>query len=248
MNGNAIIDGTNKLLSAMRKSDGTYRTYDEMVKENIPTKYLGVFDTTGMGIDLDPNTGVGDPTPTYSYGFFLAEVEVDTATGKTTVLSMALEQDIGPVGSMQAVDGQSYGGLVQGVGMALSEDYYDVTKHINLIACGLPYIMDAPDNMEIGYQETPRTTGPHGSTGCAELHLSAPHTAILNALHNACGVKIHALPATPDKVLSQLKILKEKGTLPADKRYWLGLDLNETIQSIKENPIALKSGPRGPAV
>jgi aldehyde oxidoreductase len=232
----------------MRKPEGTYRTYDEMVKEGIPTKYLGVFDTTGMGVDLDPNTGAGDPTPTYSYGFFLAEVEVDTTTGKVQVLSLAIEQDIGPVGSMQAVDGQSYGGMMQALGMALSEDYSDVKKHTNLVACGFPYIMDVPDDMHVGYQVTPRPTGPHGSTGCAELHSSSPHSAILNAIHNACGVKIHELPATPDKILAQLKILKEKGTLPPDKKYWLGSDLNETIAEIKANPVTLKSEIRGPAV
>jgi len=248
MNGNAIADAANKLLNAMRKPEGTYRTYDEMVKEGIPTKYLGVFDTTGMGVDLDPNTGAGDPTPTYSYGFFLAEVEVDTTTGKVQVLSLAIEQDIGPVGSMQAVDGQSYGGMMQALGMALSEDYSDVKKHTNLVACGFPYIMDVPDDMHVGYQVTPRPTGPHGSTGCAELHSSSPHSAILNAIHNACGVKIHELPATPDKILAQLKILKEKGTLPPDKKYWLGSDLNETIAEIKANPVTLKSEIRGPAV
>jgi aldehyde oxidoreductase len=163
----------------MRRPDGRYRTYDEMVKEGIPTKYLGVFDTTGMGVDLDPNTGVGSPTPTYSYGFFLAEVAVDTTTGKVQVLSMALEQDNRarrqPAGRGRSVLRRTGTGRRNG----LSEDYYDVKKHTNLIACGFPYIMDAPDDMEIGYQETAarnRSARLHRLLRAASVR---SHTAIL---------------------------------------------------------------------
>ena len=108
MAGRATEDAARKLLDAMRKPDGTMRTYDEMVKEGVETKYSGFFDTTPMCIDLDPNTGHGDPTPEHNYAMFLAEVEVDAATGKTTVLSERMVYDIGAVGSVQAVDGQAY--------------------------------------------------------------------------------------------------------------------------------------------
>ena len=72
----------------MRKEDGTLRTYDEMKAEGIETKYLGRYETnTTPGLcRLDPNTGIGDPTPAFTYCLNLAEVEVDTKTGKTTVL------------------------------------------------------------------------------------------------------------------------------------------------------------------
>jgi len=235
MTGSAIIDAAQKLLAAMRKPDGTYRTYEEMVKEGIPTKYLGVHDITGMCTNMDPNTGQGNPTPEYAFGCFLAEVEVDTTTGKTKVLKMAVIGDIGVVGSVQAVEGQAYGGLAQGVGLALSENYEDYEKHTNFISCGFPYINDIPDDLEAEHLEIPRK-GPHGSVGCAEMYLSAPHAAIINAIYNACGVRIRELPATPDKVLAGLKAL-EKGEVSKPKKYFLGSDLHERIDYLKKHPI-----------
>ena len=64
MAGNATIDAANKLMAAMRKEDGTYRTYEEMVAEGIPTKYVGHYDQFNIGLPpgLDPNTGEGERT------------------------------------------------------------------------------------------------------------------------------------------------------------------------------------------
>ncbi len=66
----------------MRKPDGTYRTYDEMVAEGIETKYIGHYDQFNIGLPpgLDPNTGVGEKNPTYMYCVNVALVEVDQKT------------------------------------------------------------------------------------------------------------------------------------------------------------------------
>ncbi len=74
MAGNATIDAANKLIEAMKKADGTYRTYDEMVKEGIPTKYIGHYDQFNIGLPpgLDPNTGHGEKNPAYMYGVNVA--------------------------------------------------------------------------------------------------------------------------------------------------------------------------------
>ncbi|MEN6300031.1 MAG: molybdopterin cofactor-binding domain-containing protein, partial [Anaerolineaceae bacterium] len=69
MNGNATKVAAEKILAAMRKPDGTFRTYDEMVKEGLPTRYEGTYMnvvTPGL-CRLDPNTGIGDPTPAFTY-------------------------------------------------------------------------------------------------------------------------------------------------------------------------------------
>ena len=81
MTGNAIKNGCEMLLNAMRKPDGTYRTYEEMNAENIPLKYSGKW-TASMCIACDEN-GQGNPFSVYMYGVFMAEVAVDTKTGKT---------------------------------------------------------------------------------------------------------------------------------------------------------------------
>ncbi len=201
--GQAVRVGCEMLLNAMKKSDGSFRTYDEMVAEKIPLRYSGKW-TASACTACDENAQ-GNPFPTYMYGVFLAEVDVDTKTGKTQVTRMTCAADVGKIANRLVVDGQMYGGLVQGIGLALTEDFEDLKKHTSLVGCGLPYIKDAPDAIEILYLETPRPHGPFGASGVGELPLTSPHASIINAIHNACGVRITKLPALPEKVLAGLK-------------------------------------------
>ncbi|WP_094604256.1 Aldehyde oxidoreductase [Sporomusa silvacetica DSM 10669] len=235
--GNAIRDAAKKLLDAMRKADGTYRTYAEMVAEGIPTKYLGVCDTTDITKDLDPNTGIGDPTPEYNYAVFFAEVEVDTAIGKTKILSMKMIYDIGAIGSQQAVEGQAYGALTHSMGFALSEKYIDNKDYNSLIKCGFLYADDIPDDIYLESVPSPRKTAPFGSVGCCEGFQSAGHVAVLNAIYNAAGVRIYDLPASPDKVKAALEAKALGKELKPDK-YFLGSDLFEALDEIAENPVS----------
>ncbi len=237
MVGNATIHAANQLLSAMRKPDGSYRSYAEMLADNIPVKYVGVFDVTGTGLSaLDPNTGVGDPTQALTYGVFLAEVEVEVETGKTTVLSMRCAGDVGKIGNLLAVEGQGYGGLSHTIGYALSEDYSDFKRHATLAGAGVPYIKDIPDNMELMFLETPRADGPFGSSGCSELFQSSSHMAVINAIYDATGVRIYELPARPEKVKAALEA-KAAGKSLKPKKYFLGSDLYDALDDIAENPV-----------
>ncbi len=206
MTGNAIKNGCEMLLNAMRKSDGTYRTYDEMKAENIPLKYSGKW-TASMCTPCDEN-GQGSPFAVYMYGVFMAEVTVDTKTGKTEVDKYTVVADIGKINNKLVVDGQIYGGVAQGIGLALSEDFEDLSKHTSLINCGLPFAKDIPDDFSILYVETPRENGPFGAAGVGELPLTSSHVAVVNAIHNATGVRIRSLPALPEKVLAGLQALK----------------------------------------
>lgn len=200
--GNAVKNGCEQLLNAMRKPDGTYRTYEEMVRENIPLKYVGKWTTPCTPCDENAQ---GSPFASYMYGVFMAEVEVDTRTGKVQVLKMTLVADIGKIANKTVVDGQIYGGLAQGIGLALTEDFEDLNKHTTMAACGIPYIKDVPDNLEVIYVDSPRELGPHGASGVGELPLTSPHAAIANAIYNACGVRITQLPALPEKILAGLQ-------------------------------------------
>lgn len=204
MVGNAIRVGSEDLLRAMKKADGTYRNYDEMVAENIPTHYDGVW-TASMCTDCDLETAQGNPFSNYMYEVFLPEVEVNTETGQVKVISFHTIADIGTVINKATCDGQIYGGLAQGIGLALTEDFDDLKKHTTLIGCGFPFIDDITDNLSVDYIETHRETGPYGASGVGEGPLSAPHPAILNAIYNACGARVTHLPAKPDKVLAALQ-------------------------------------------
>jgi len=64
--------------------------------------------------------------------------------------------------------------------------------------------MDVPDDIEIIYNITPRENGPYGASGAGEGPLTAPHPAILNAIYNACGARIYAIPALPEKIKAAL--------------------------------------------
>ncbi|MBN2049132.1 MAG: molybdopterin-dependent oxidoreductase [Spirochaetales bacterium] len=205
MVGNAIADACTQLIKAMKKPDGAYRTYEEMQKENIPLRYTGNYATGQVCTVIDQKTGQYDPFVAYMYAVFVSEVEVDLTTGKTQVLKMTIAADVGKIANKLVVDGQIYGGLTQGIGLALSEDFEDLEKHNNLARCGIPYIKDVPDELEIMYIETPRKHSAQGASGVGEVPLTSPHVSILNAINNACGVRVRDLPALPEKILAGLK-------------------------------------------
>jgi aldehyde oxidoreductase len=238
MAGNATIDGANKLMEAMRKPDGSYRTYEEMVAEGIPTKYIGHYDQFNIGLPpgLDPNTGHGEKNPTYMYGVNLALVEVDVKTGKTQVLRFTWVGDVGVVGNLLSVEGQGYGGLSHSIGFALSEEYDAEDKHGNMIGCGIPTVDMIPDDINVVFLETPRPAGPHGSCGCSEVFQSSNHMAVINAINNACGVRIYSLPATPEKVKAGWEA-KQRGEDLTPAKYYLGTDFEEELEMIKANPL-----------
>jgi aldehyde oxidoreductase len=206
MTGNAIKVSCEMLLNAMRKPDGTFRTYDEMAAENLPLRYNGKW-TASMCTDCDPVTGQGKPFPIYMYELFMPEVEVDMKTGKAKVVKFTTVADVGTITNKTTCDGQIYGGLAQGIGLALTEDFEDLKKHTNLVSCGLPFIHDIPDDIQIIYNISPREHGPHGAAGAGEGPLTAPHPGILNAIYNACGVRIYAIPALPEKIKAGLAAL-----------------------------------------
>lgn len=201
--GNATIVACRNLLEAMQKEDGTYRTYDEMVAEGLELKYAGKW--TAPCTDTPPDGGQGNPFAAYMYGVCLAEVEVDLNTGKTNVEKMTLSADVGTIINKLVVDGQLYGGLVQGIGLALTEDFEDLKKHTTLTGCGIPRIKDVPDTIDLMYTEMKRPNNFYGAAGAGEMPLAAPHAAIINAIYNACGVRVTHLPAYPEKVLEGLK-------------------------------------------
>jgi aldehyde oxidoreductase len=202
MAGQATKAACEMLIEAMKKDDGSYRTYDEMVADKIELRYNGKFSAPAKECD---ENGQGSPFCCYMYGVFLAEVAVELATGKTTVEKMTMVADVGKVNNFLVVDGQIYGGLAQGIGLGLYEDYEDIKKHSTMVGAGLPYIKMIPDDMEIMYVESPRKDGPFGASGVGEVPICGPHPAIFNAIYNACGVRLKTLPATPEKVLEGLK-------------------------------------------
>ena len=202
MTGNAIRVACEQLVEAMRKPEGGFYTYEEMKAEGRAVHQDGKWTAPVKGCGENCQ---GDPFACYMYGLFMAEVAVELATGKTKVEKMTMVADIGTVVNKLITDGQIWGGLAQGIGLALSEDYEDIKKHSTMLGAGIPYPKDIPDNMEIIYVQSKRPDGPFGASGTGEIPLCGPHPAIINAIYNACGVRITHLPAYPEKVLAALK-------------------------------------------
>ena len=240
-NGKASQLAAKNIANAMRKEDGTYRTYDEMVKEGLDLRYNGDWTAASEWDNfdfLDPNDGSGEPTYAYTYALFLSETEVDTDTGKTTTTGFHCVDWVGQVGNIQSVNGQAWGGMSHSIGFALSENYEDVEKDTNMLRAGVPYIKDIPDDMKVIHLDGYDERGPFGSSGASEAFQSSGHMAVINAINDATGVRVYELPATAAKVKAGLDKLAAGEEITPPEKYFLGSDFYDEMEALKENPLS----------
>ncbi|HZW03497.1 MAG TPA: molybdopterin cofactor-binding domain-containing protein [Anaerolineaceae bacterium] len=155
---------------------------------------------------LDFDGPGGRPVNQFGYATHAAEVEVDTVTGEVRVIRLVAFHDAGVVLNRLGATAQVEGAAVMGMGFALSEDY--LLKDGRPVNVGftnylIPSIADAPE-IETHFVETPSPIGPLGLKGLAEIPVSTVVPAVINAIYNACGVRVRHIPATPERVLSAL--------------------------------------------
>ena len=163
--------------------------------------------TTGFGALYEPLVGRGTiAARNQAPGFTaqLADVEVDTESGRVTLKDFAIVQDVGFAINPLSVEGQMEGGAVQGMGIGLWEEYlYDDSGHLRnagLLDYRMPTAMDVPD-IDSVIVEVPSDDGPYGARGVGEPSITAGGAAIANAIADALGVRITEMPATPERVL-----------------------------------------------
>ncbi len=151
---------------------------------------------------LDDN-GQGKPYGTFGFGAQLALIEVDVALGRVEVLGIAAAHDVGRAINPAQLEGQIHGGIAQGLGYALMEEYVP-GRTDNLHDYLIPTIGDLPP-IEVILIEAPEPTGPFGAKGIGEHSLIPTAPAILGGIAHATGIRLTELPATPSRVRAALK-------------------------------------------
>ena len=146
---------------------------------------------------LDEN-GQGSPYAVFGFGAHLAEIEVDVDLGTVRVLKVTAAHDVGRAINPTLIEGQIEGGVAQGLGMALMEEFFP-GKGENLHDYLIPTAGDVPPVESILIEDA-SSIGPFGAKGIGEQAVIPTAPAILNAIHDAIGVRIHKVPATPDRV------------------------------------------------
>ncbi|HEX9448446.1 MAG TPA: molybdopterin cofactor-binding domain-containing protein, partial [Dongiaceae bacterium] len=164
----------------------------------------GRFDPPTTPLDAD---GQGVPYATYSFSAQLALVEVDVDLGTTKVLRIAAAADVGRAINPTQVEGQLHGGVAQGLGLALMEEYIPGRTE-NLHDYLIPTIGDIPP-IDTFIVEDPEPLGPFGAKGIGEPALVPTAPAILNAIRHATGARITQVPATPDRLRAALSQVRE---------------------------------------
>ncbi|MCC7361104.1 MAG: molybdopterin-dependent oxidoreductase [Anaerolineales bacterium] len=149
----------------------------------------------------------GDMHFAFSYAAQAAQVEVDLDTGQVEVLQMVAAHDVGRAINPLALEGQIEGGMVMGLGNALTEEFIVEDGYIftdRLARYKMPSIKHAP-RLTSFIVEDESADGPYGAKGVGEIASIPTTPAITNAIYNACGVRVLTLPVDQDKLLLALK-------------------------------------------
>ena len=147
--------------------------------------------------------GQGKPYAVYGYGAQIAELEVDLKLGTVKLIKITAAHDVGKAINPVLAEGQIEGGIAQGIGMALMEEYIPGRTE-NLHDYLIPTIGDVPP-IETILVEVPDPEGPFGAKGLGEHVLIPTAPAILNAIRHAAGVLVTKVPATPARIRAAIR-------------------------------------------
>ncbi|MEX2447073.1 MAG: xanthine dehydrogenase family protein molybdopterin-binding subunit, partial [Dehalococcoidia bacterium] len=156
---------------------------------------------------ISGHVDLGGATGAATYGGNIVDVEIDPDTGKVTILRYTCVQDVGQALHRGYTEGQIQGGAVQGIGMAISEEYVygedGVLKNASLLDYRMPTTLDTP-MIETILVEVPHPGHPLGVRGVGECAIVPPLAAIANAIQDALGARLYQLPASPTVILEHL--------------------------------------------
>jgi xanthine dehydrogenase molybdenum-binding subunit len=186
--------------------DGRTFTSKEKQRQLTLQELAGKLARTGGPVvgraSLDASSAVGN-----TFATVCIDVEVDPDTGKVQILRCTVAQDAGRAMHPSYVEGQAQGGVAQGIGWALSEEYvYDqkgILRNAALLDYRMPTCLDLP-KIETLVVEVPNPNHPLGTRGVGEVAIIPPMAAVANAIYRASGVRMRELPMSPPRVLKAL--------------------------------------------
>ena len=217
--GLAVISACNKVIDEMRRraaliwdvdvdgvvwEDGHAKPASDNVGDFDPLSFKEIaskFSATGGPIGATGTVNAGGQAPGFSTQF--CDVEVDPATGKVTILRFVAAQDCGRAIHPSYVEGQIQGGVVQGIGWALNEEYIygddGRLQNAGFLDYRVPVTSDVP-MIEPVLVEVPNPNHPFGVKGVGEVNICPPMAAIANAIANATNRRMQELPMSPPKL------------------------------------------------
>jgi CO/xanthine dehydrogenase Mo-binding subunit len=201
--GGLLIRAAEKLRAQVEEETGA--TFADSYRQAAPRRVDEQF-TPYPGVAFDDKTFTGDAYPAFGWAAAVARVEVDLDTAEVTIRDFVAADDIGHVIHPVLAEGQVEGGSLQAIGYATIEEMKLVDgryQNDRLATYLIPTALDAPPIRSI-LIEKPFSGAPHGAKGVGELPMDVGAPAVVAAIHDATGVWIHDLPATPERILAAM--------------------------------------------
>jgi CO/xanthine dehydrogenase Mo-binding subunit len=184
-----------------KPADKSVGTFEPLSLKAIAAKRA----VTGGPIGVESSINAGGQAPGFSTQF--CDVEVDPDTGAVKILRFVAAQDVGRAIHPKYCEGQIQGGVVQGIGWALNEEYiYDKQGRLSnagFLDYRIPVASDLP-MIEAIMVEVPNPNHPFGVKGVGEANIVPPMAAVANAIERATGTRMKELPMSPPRVLAAL--------------------------------------------
>jgi len=204
--GKLLLNAAKKLKNKI----GSYKTFEQYKKKvssyfktNKTSEFFSIYKNP-ENLSWDEDSFVGDAYADYAWAGYITIIEIDLLTYNIKVKKVDFFGDIGKVINKNNAIGQVEGGILQGIGYSLYENYTQNTSSFSTYI--IPSIMEKPE-MKIKFIENISPYGPYGAKGLGELPLNGIAPAVAMALYNALGIRVKSLPITPEKILEHLWIL-----------------------------------------
>jgi CO/xanthine dehydrogenase Mo-binding subunit len=198
-----------RLTSGQVEYGSVRRPLSELLEASPGGEWCDLVGEGSFESEADPTNPLGGPTPFFEAVATAIELSVDTETGLVSVGKVVHATDAGVVLNPMRAKGLDEGGIVMGLGLALSEQLLAADDGRILNGSSLDYriptIGDRPLQVESRFQENADGPGPMGAKGLAEGGILAVAPAVCGAIYDCTGIYVHDLPATPERIWTHLQ-------------------------------------------